>query len=217
VGLYRVRKGWSGREVWYAVHGAAGFAGLTKVCRNWRQQNLRRYHILKEFVCGALSAALAVCCLTACSAPNEQHLDPAEMGAITDFTVGDVEVHEALLPWQFEEGEEVENPYYKRTSDENGVNAYAVLKASDNQVAYLPMSNTVVYMGNSDDCYFERTTNTYKLDGEDQTVVQFQLYVSGENSAGEPQTAAKDAELETNGPADSAVSDATEENNLQAE
>jgi hypothetical protein len=99
--------------------------------------------------------------------------------AVTDFSIGDVETHEPILPWQFEEGEEAENPYYKRMTDEGGNNVYAVLKTADNQVAYLPMSNTVVYVGaEGSDCYFERTTNTYKLDGEDQTVVQFQLYVA---------------------------------------
>lgn len=134
-----------------------------------------------KFICGALSIVLAACCLTACSQPYEtgQITEDSQPSAVTDFEIGDVETHEPILPWQFEEGEEAENPYYKRTTDENGNNVYAVLKASNNQVAYLPMSNTVVYMGASNTaCFFERTTNTYKLNGEDQTVVQFQLYVA---------------------------------------
>lgn len=136
---------------------------------------------MKKFICSVLSVVLAACCLTACSRPNETGPDPEgdPPSAVTDFVIGDVETHEPILPWRFEEGEAVENPYYKRTTDENGTNVYAVLKAYDNQVAYLPMSNTVVYMGASNaDCFFERTTNTYKLDGEDQAVVQFQLYVA---------------------------------------
>lgn len=135
---------------------------------------------MNKFICGALSLVLAACCLTACSKPDETGPTPEEDApAVTDFSIGDVETHEPILPWQFEEGEEAENPYYKRTTDEGGNNVYAVLKAADNQVAYLPMSNTVVYVGaEGSDCYFERTTNTYKLDGEDQTVVQFQLYVA---------------------------------------
>lgn len=134
-----------------------------------------------KFICVALSVVLAACCLTACSQPDETGPIPEgdSPGVVTNFEIGDVETHEPILPWQFEEGEEAENPYYKRTTDENGTNVYAVLKASNNQVAYLPMSNTVVYMGSlTTDCFFERTTNTYKLDGEDQTVVQFQLYVA---------------------------------------
>lgn len=169
---------------------------------------------MKKLICGALSVALAACCLTACAKTDqaEQSPDP-EVGepasAVTDFVVGDVEVHEPLLPWQFEEGEEVENPYFKRTTDENGTNVYAVLKASNNQVAYLPMSNTVVYMGGSENCFFERTTNTYKMDGEDQTVVQFQLYVSdvapesesvaNENAEGEPELALNNGEADSEG------------------
>lgn len=135
---------------------------------------------MNKFICVALSLVLAACCLTACSKPDETGPTPeVDAPAVTDFSIGDVETHEPILPWQFEEGEEAENPYYKRTTDEGGNNVYAVLKTADNQVAYLPMSNTVVYVGaEGSDCYFERTTNTYKLDGEDQTVVQFQLYVA---------------------------------------
>ena len=136
---------------------------------------------MRNFICSALSVVLAACCLTACSQPSETGQTPEgdSPSAVTDFVIGDVETHEAILPWRFEEGEASENPYYKRTTDENGTNVYAVLKASDNQVAYLPMSNTVVYMGAAgSECYFERTTNTNKLDGEDQTVIQFQLYVA---------------------------------------
>lgn len=134
-----------------------------------------------KFICGALSMLLAACCLTACSQPDETGPNPEgdPSSVVTDFEIGAVETHEPIQPWQFGEGETAENPYYKRTTDENGNNVYAVLKASNNQVAYLPMSNTVVYMGSSGtDCFFERTTNTYKLDGEDQTTVQFQLYVA---------------------------------------
>lgn len=135
---------------------------------------------MKKFICGALSVVLAASCLTACSKKNEtgQGTDGEPVGTVTDFEMGEAEVHESILPWQFDEGEAVENIYYKRTTDENGTNVYAVRKASDNQVAYLPMGNTVVYVGDSEDCYFERTTNTYKLDGEDSTTVQFQLYVT---------------------------------------
>jgi len=148
---------------------------------------------LNKFICGALSLVLAACCLTACSKPDETGPTPEDDApAVTDFSIGDVETHEPILPWQFEEGETAENPYYKRTTDEGGNNVYAVLKAADNQVAYLPMSNTVVYVGaEGSDCYFERTTNTYKLDGEDQTVVQFQLYVA-EASAEAPAEPALD-------------------------
>lgn len=136
---------------------------------------------MRKFICSALSVVLAACCLTACSQPSETGQTPEgdSPSTVTDFVIGDVETHEPILPWQFEEGETAENPYYKRTIDENGTNVYAVLKASDNQVAYLPMSNTVVYMGAvGSECFFEQTTNTYKLDGEDQAVIQFQLYVA---------------------------------------
>jgi len=104
-------------------------------------------------------------------------VQPTPVSEITDFQAGQAELHEVILPWTFEEGEEIENPYYKRTTDENGTLVYAVMKASNNQVAYLPAGSTVVYVGGDGDCYYEKTTNTYKLDGEEKTSEQYQLYI----------------------------------------
>lgn len=176
---------------------------------------------MNKFICGALSLVLAACCLTACSQPKETGQTPEgePPSTVTDFEIGEVETHEPILPWQFEEGETVDNPYYKRTTDENGDNVYAVLMAGDNQVAYLPMSNTVVYMGAAgSECYFERTTNTYKLDGEDQTVVQFQLYVA-DSVAGTPAapTMADGGESEAANPTEPGDGEAIPELDLESE
>ena len=66
---------------------------------------------MNKFICGALSLVLAACCLTACSKPDETGPTPEEDApAVTDFSIGDVETHEPILPWQFEEGEEAEKP-----------------------------------------------------------------------------------------------------------
>lgn len=136
------------------------------------------------FVC--LLSCLSLFSLASCS-PQETPEPPSESetvvtgattGVVTDFQSSDTELHETIVPWEFEEGEEVDNLYYCRTVSDNGVPVYAVERASDNQVVYLPMSQTVVYASESENCYFERTTLTYALDGEPKEVVQYQLHVT---------------------------------------
>lgn len=97
---------------------------------------------------------------------------------ITDFKPGEVELHQVILPWEPDEGEDLENPYYSRTTNEEGEYVYAVLKASDHQPAYLPVGHTVVYTSESDNCYYEKATNTYLLDGVPVEDEQYQLHVS---------------------------------------
>ena len=110
---------------------------------------------------------------------NGEAIGPHGGGSvITDFKPGEIELHQVILPWEPEEGEELENPYYSRTTNEGGEYVYAVLKASDNQIAYLPVGHTVVYTSESDNCYYAKTTNTYLLDGVPVEDEQYQLHVS---------------------------------------
>ena len=97
---------------------------------------------------------------------------------VTDVELSDAEVHEVLLPQEFSEGEVIDNPYYKRTSDENGTPVLAVKKASNGQTAYLPFSETTVYHTDEGPCYFERKVLTYKLDGVEKTTTQYDLWVA---------------------------------------
>lgn len=99
-------------------------------------------------------------------------------GVITDFKPGEVELHQVIIPWEPEEGEELENPYYSRTINEEGEYVYAVMQASNHQPAHLPVGHTVIYTNESDNCYYEKTTNTYLLDGVPVEDEQYQLHVS---------------------------------------
>ena len=125
--------------------------------------------------------------LSACYGPVTPTADPentesvaetTELPTLSDFTTGDVEVHEVLLPWDWQEGEHIDNLYYKRTTNDAGEAVYAVLQASNGQPFYLPMGSTVMYTGEYPECFFERYTVTYKEDGVDKSFVQYQLYIS---------------------------------------
>lgn len=97
---------------------------------------------------------------------------------VTDVSEPDVELHETIIKQTFEDGETIENLFYKVTKDENGEKAYEVIQESDNNSVLLPASNTVIYTSDSEDCYYEKTTYTYKMDGEDVQVEQYNLFVT---------------------------------------
>lgn len=99
---------------------------------------------------------------------------------ISDLSSGEAELHEPILALEFEEGEEVDNPYYKRTVNEEGVPSYLVMNASTNQPAYLPMGQTVIYAGDYETCFYERYTITYKQGDEYRSTTQYQLFVNAE-------------------------------------
>jgi len=143
------------------------------------------------------SATLAVICalssiLVGCGSKNPA-ASQDDSGAASSFVIGDeqtptavvtdvdlsnAELHEVISPQQFTEGEVIDNPYYKRTTDENGTPVFAVIKASDGQPAYLPFSETTVYHTESGTCYFEKKSLTYKLDGVEKTTTQYELWVA---------------------------------------
>ena len=134
----------------------------------------------KKIFAAVAATAVVAMALTACqpTPPTPQMEDDGiQMSSITDMTQGEVLSHETLDLYEFEDGEDIENDYYKRTTYD-GKNVYAVKKASDGQIANLPIDNTVVYTSETDDnCYFERVEFSYKEDGEDKTMEQYQLHV----------------------------------------
>jgi len=99
---------------------------------------------------------------------------------ISDLVPGEVELHEPILPLEFEEGEDVDNPYYKRTVNEDGIPSYLVKNATTGQPNYLPMGQTVIYAGDYESCFYERYTITYKQGDEYRSMTQYQLHVNAE-------------------------------------
>ena len=97
-------------------------------------------------------------CLTACNTPPEPSLDVPDVSnsgeeslppvasadPIDNFEAGSAEMHEPILPLEFEDGETVDNPYYKKTTNEEGMPCYMVINASTNQPVYMPMAETVI-------------------------------------------------------------------------
>lgn len=99
---------------------------------------------------------------------------------ITDISSGEAELHEPIKPLEFEAGEEVDNPFYRRTVNEEGIPSYQVKNAATDQPIYLPMGQTVIYTGDFDPCFYERYTIIYTQGGETKSMTQFQLYVNAE-------------------------------------
>ena len=105
--------------------------------------------------------------------PEETNGDAAY--AVEDFKAGDAETHEEILPLEFDEGEAVDNLYYKRTTNDDGIPCYAVMK-SNGQMAYLPMDDTVCYVTEDTHSYFESIPITYMQNGEEVSKTQYQLF-----------------------------------------
>lgn len=169
----------------------------------------RKYRSM--FLAAVLSAGL-VLCLTACSGSSpdgsggtepdgggttdppksEEVLEvPEDASEYTDVDFGDSQVHEELVPLEFEDGESVDSVYYKRTTDpKDGSAAYLVKRASDQEEAYLPMAKTVCYVDEElgDRAYYERVPLSYKVDGQEVETYQYQIVTSsfGISKAAEP-------------------------------
>jgi len=130
----------------------------------------------------SLIFVLCVLMLAACGRQEEDE-GPKDVsaetasGVVTEMTCGEAELHEAIVPW-VEEGETFENAYYQRTVDADGNLVYAVMKAADEQLAYLPLGETVVYTGVYETCYYEVVEISYKMNGELVSQKQYHLYVN---------------------------------------
>lgn len=149
----------------------------------------------KRAVIFLFSIAIIMLTMVACDANSRETstLTPSDLSSdsevdtstasdvVEDFSTSEAELHEPILPMEFEDGEDVDNPYYKRTVDENGKPAYLVTNGTTGQPQYLPMGQTVIYSGDYEDCFYERYTITYKINGEYRSMVQYQLYVNAES------------------------------------
>lgn len=152
---------------------------------------------MKKFLTLA-ATALLVLCLAACSGTDGSGQDGGQDGQVqesgdtdaevreptgsqvTDTEFGEASTHEQLAPLEFEDGEIIENPYYKRTVDpETNSPSYMVERVSDGEPAYLPFDKTVLYTTDQPGAaYYERVPLSYKLDGEQVETEQYQLTVS---------------------------------------
>ena len=146
----------------------------------------------KKNVALLLMIVALMLCLTACNTPPEPSLDVPDVSnsgeeslppvasadPIDNFEAGSAEMHEPILPLEFEDGETVDNPYYKKTTNEEGMPCYMVINASTNQPVYMPMAETVIYSGENEDCFYERYTFTFEQNGEYRSTTQYQLHVN---------------------------------------
>ena len=115
--------------------------------------------------------------LAGCGATeNEQEETVQEPNTITDMSEPTVMLHEEIVEQEFGEDETVDNPYYKRTVDEDGNPVFEVIRKRDGQKVTLPLDNTVLYVTETGPSYFEQVTITYKENGEEVTMEQYNLY-----------------------------------------
>ena len=139
----------------------------------------------------ALSTALAGCSFNSPAPPPEpapapEQSAPQESPTVTDISDPVVGLHEEIMEQTFESDEEIDNLYYKRTSDAGGNPVYSIIRKSDGQTVNLPMSETVVYVTKNGPSYYEKVTVTYKEDGDPTSLEQYELYVQSTEAEAEP-------------------------------
>lgn len=146
----------------------------------------------KKSITLLLTIAALLLLLTACNTPPEPSLEMPDVSdgleeseppvasadPIENFEAGSAEMHEPILPLDFEDGDIVDNPYYKKTVNEEGTPCYMVLNASTNQYVYMPIGKTVIYSGENEGCFYERYTVTYEQNGEYRSSTQYQLHIN---------------------------------------
>lgn len=139
----------------------------------------------------ALLLLTAVGCRSQLDQPDDSGSGaPVEVdaGVISALTQSEAQQHEVISPQAFTEGEHIDNPYYKRTTDEDGKPVFAVIKSADGQPAYLPFDQTTVYHTQLGPCFYEKKTLSYLLDGVEQTADCYELWVM-DTVADEPNAA----------------------------
>lgn len=107
---------------------------------------------------------------------------------ITDISDPAVGMHEEIVEQTFSEGEEIDNLYYKRSVNSDGVPVYTVTRKSDGQTVNLPMTETVIYVTRTGPSYYEKVTVTYKENGDPSSIEQYELYVQSTEEEAEPLT-----------------------------
>ena len=136
----------------------------------------------KRILLFGLLAAILVTGLSGCknSSSSDSSEPDSSAPVITDISAGDAQTHVSVYPQSFDEGEYVENLYYKRVANEAGVPCYEVKTSADAEdYELIPLADTVVYTDpNRTECYYETVKIEYKKDGEPMTSLQYQLYVS---------------------------------------
>ncbi len=127
---------------------------------------------------------------------------------IVNVEVSDAEEHEPLVPMTFTEGEQADNPYYKRATNADGVGCFVVKRATDGVEVYLPMSEVALYISDEDTPnYYEKKTLTLdkaqEVDGVEQTwtetQTQYELCVSAVLPSETGAVDAPDASVEAEG------------------
>lgn len=129
---------------------------------------------MKKFLMIVL-AMIMVFALVACGA--EANKEEPTKGAVADLEVSEISEPIYIVQLDFEDGENVESAFYKRTANDNGDSMYMV-KNTDGESVYMPVTDTVVYTSNEPECYYQEIKLAYKVDGVPMEKTQYQIYIT---------------------------------------
>lgn len=147
----------------------------------------------KRMMASLMLAAMLAAGMTGCS--NEQ-ADGQDNLSVSDVSDDEVLMTEPLAPINYEEGDLVENEYYKRGSGSDGTACYFVQVEGQEGELEIPMDNTVIYQMEEGEPYIEQVKFSYTDNETGETVEQeqYRIYVvssSGDEAASSSEESAE--------------------------
>jgi len=136
---------------------------------------------MKKFLSMTLALLLTLS-LSACGSHDDpaKSSPPADQGedvpGTFEVTNAQDEFDKALVPLTYAEGEEVESIYYKMVSVD-GSTYYEVQPDGESEPLRLPLSDTVIYGIDEDDCHVQKVNLDIEENGKSYNISQYRLFV----------------------------------------
>lgn len=137
--------------------------------------------LFNRSITAAIIMAL-VLCLGACSAQNsdqpQESQQPEASIPPADISNTDEIFTKELEPLKYEDGEQMESPFYRVVNGDDGL-SYEVQPKGEDEPLFLPIDSVIYIVGSPEECKVEKVSFDYTPeDGETETIEQYRIYAT---------------------------------------
>lgn len=137
--------------------------------------------LFNRSIAAAIIMAL-VLCLGACSAQNsdqpQESQQPEASIPPADISNTDEIFTKELEPLKYEDGEQMESPFYRVVNGDDGL-SYEVQPKGEDETLFLPIDSVIYIVGSPEECKIEKVSFDYTPeDGETETIEQYRIYAT---------------------------------------
>ena len=138
--------------------------------------------MLKNMIALALSV-VTLLCLVSCSQPQENNPEVPEVSVIpADISKETTDFTKKLIPLVYQDGEEMESPYYRIVSDDEDNMCYEVQVEGESDPIQIPIDSVIYIVSDPADCRLEKVSFEYTpADGEPETIEQYRIFTTSSN------------------------------------